>query len=154
MDELLNDGAELEVPEHLEGWLEAALREVQEVMLERGQKYGPGNIAQFGELGVLVRLSDKLARLRHTSGKDFADEAARDAWMDVVGYGLIGLGWVDGNWPGSSKPKPKPEEPVMVVPELVAERRSGHANDDCCISCGEYRSMHKPANHPFISEEE
>lgn len=86
---------------HLEPWLTEALEEVHSIMAERGAKYGPGNIAEFGELGVLVRLSDKLARLRHSSGKDFADEATRDAWLDIIGYGLIGLAWTDKNWPGS-----------------------------------------------------
>ena len=84
-------------------WIGDALREVEAIMRERHEKYGPGNIAQFGDFGVMVRLSDKLARLQHSSGKDYADEATRDAWLDVIGYGLIGLSWVDGNWPGSEK---------------------------------------------------
>jgi hypothetical protein len=86
--------------EHLQ-WMDELLAEVKAVMLERGAKYGPGNIAEFGELGVLVRLSDKLHRLRHSRDKDFADEASRDAWLDIIGYGLIGLAWADKKWPGS-----------------------------------------------------
>lgn len=89
--------------EHLDGWLQKLLEEVEAVMYERGEKYGPGNIAQFGELGILVRLSDKLSRLQGMQGKDFADESIRDTWMDVIGYGLIGLSWVDGKWPGSEQ---------------------------------------------------
>lgn len=84
-------------------WIGDALREIEAIMRERHEKYGPGNIAQFGDYGVMVRLADKLARLQHSSGKDYADEATRDAWLDVIGYGLIGLAWVDGNWPGSEK---------------------------------------------------
>lgn len=77
------------------------LAEVKDVMYERGSKYGPGNIAEFGDYGVMVRLSDKLARLRFSRDKDFADERARDAWLDIIGYGIIGLAWADGRWPGS-----------------------------------------------------
>lgn len=88
---------------HLEEWIDDSLAEVRKVMMERGAKYGPGNIAQFGDFGVLVRLSDKLARIQSARDKDFADEAVRDTWLDVIGYGLIGLAWVDGNWPGSEK---------------------------------------------------
>lgn len=84
-------------------WITDALAEIESIMRERHDKYGPGNIAQFGDFGVMVRLSDKLSRLQHSSGKDYADEATRDAWLDVIGYGLIGLAWVDGNWPGSEK---------------------------------------------------
>ena len=97
--------------EHLEGWLADALREVSEMMHERGAKYGPGNIEQFGSYGVLVRLSDKLARLKHTS-ENFGDEATRESWLDVIGYGLIGLAWSDGNWPGSEANKPDPTNPM------------------------------------------
>lgn len=89
--------------EHLEKWLDSSLAEVAEIMRERSAKYGPGNIAQFGDFGVIVRLADKLSRLQHARGVDFADEQARDAWLDIIGYGLIGLAWVDGNWPGSEK---------------------------------------------------
>ena len=84
-------------------WIGDALREIEAIIRERHEKYGPGNIAQFGDFGVMVRLSDKLSRLQHSSGKDYADEATGDAWLDVIGYGLIGLAWVDGNWPGSEK---------------------------------------------------
>lgn len=87
------------VPPHME-CLEELLEEVKEVMYSRGRKYGPGNIAEFGELGVLVRLSDKLSRLRYTT-EQFGDETSRDSWLDMVGYGLIGLLWCDGKWPGS-----------------------------------------------------
>lgn len=88
-------------PDHL-SWLQSYLEEVLELMNSRGRKYGPGNIAEFGELGVLVRLSDKLARLRHTT-ENFEDETSADSWMDVIGYGLIGLAWCRGDWPGSEK---------------------------------------------------
>jgi len=91
----------VQLPEHL-SWLPEYLNEVLELVAERGRKYGPGNIQEFGELGVLVRLSDKLARLRHTT-ENFEDETSADSWMDVIGYGLIGLAWSRGDWPGSKK---------------------------------------------------
>lgn len=85
------------IPDHMRE-LQPILEEVRTVMYERGRKYGPGNIAEFGELGVLVRLSDKLARLRN-SKDDFSDESVADTWLDVVGYGLIGLMIQKGLWP-------------------------------------------------------
>lgn len=74
--------------------------EITEIMEERGKKYGPGNISRHGLEGILVRLDDKTERLNH-SQHDHADESYRDAWRDVVGYGLIALLWLDGAWPGS-----------------------------------------------------
>lgn len=85
------------IPDHMRE-LQPILEEVRAVMYERGRKYGPGNIAEFGELGVLVRLSDKLARLKN-SKDDFSDESVADTWLDVVGYGLIGLMIQKGLWP-------------------------------------------------------
>lgn len=82
-------------------WLDENLKEIADLLRERHSKYGAGNISQFGDFGVLVRLSDKLSRIQNSRGLDYADEAERDAWLDVIGYGLIGLAWVDGNWPGS-----------------------------------------------------
>lgn len=100
--------------EHLE-WLAELMAEVEELMRERGAKYGPGNIAQFGDYGVLVRLSDKLSRMQHSLEHDHADESVEDTWKDVVGYGLIGLAWSRGLWPGSFK-DPKKQQ-VNLEPE-------------------------------------
>lgn len=79
------------------------LKEVQELMEDRHRKYGDGNIAKRGIPGILVRLDDKLARIDN-GDMDYADESYRDAWMDVVGYGLVALMCLDGNWPGVAKP--------------------------------------------------
>jgi hypothetical protein len=40
-------------------------REQMALMVKKRQDYGPGNINAFGELGVVVRLSDKMERLKH-----------------------------------------------------------------------------------------
>jgi len=65
--------------------------------------YGPDNIAQFGDLGVLIRLNDKIQRLRtlYMSGEqpEFTDEAFADTWMDIHVYGVIGWMCLDGTWP-------------------------------------------------------
>lgn len=83
--------------------LEELMVEVFELMEDRHQKYGSGNIAKRGIPGILVRLDDKLARIDN-GDMDYADESYRDAWMDVVGYGLVALMCLDGNWPGVAKP--------------------------------------------------
>lgn len=97
-----------DAPPHLREWLDALVDEAKAVMRERGKKYGPGNIAEWGELGVLVRLSDKMARLREmqqngSSASDFADESVEDTYIDIINYGIIALAWRRGLWPGSEK---------------------------------------------------
>jgi hypothetical protein len=55
--------------------------------------YGSGNIAVFGEFGVLVRCNDKIERLKNLFKKQQvgpSNEAVYDSWLDLANYGLIG----------------------------------------------------------------
>lgn len=76
--------------------------EMRAVMIRKQRDYGSGNIAAFGELGVLVRTHDKLARLRHLlwdrRGKVPENEPVEDSWLDLANYGLIGLMCRRGWW--------------------------------------------------------
>lgn len=70
---------------------------------ERQRKYGPGNISEFGDYGILVRLHDKLARLKRHYAEgvgNMPDESVRDTWADISVYAMIALLWLDGRWPG------------------------------------------------------
>ena len=79
-------------PTTFEDALDAALNEVRETMIRKQRDYGVGNIAKFGEYGVVVRLSDKIERLinLHNSGNEPSNESLDDTWTDVIGYGIIG----------------------------------------------------------------
>ena len=73
-------------------------------MLDRKQRdYGPGNISAFGSLGVLVRASDKVERLKnlHKTGRtnEPENESVADSWRDLSNYGTIGLMCHLGLWP-------------------------------------------------------
>lgn len=100
---------------HLEAWLGDLLEELEDLMHERGVKYGPGNIAEFGDFGAVVRMSDKFARLRNLyvegSGGDVRDESVEDTLMDIANYAVIILAWRRGLWPGSEANKPDPTDP-------------------------------------------
>lgn len=79
--------------------LDSALAEVRELMVSRHAKYGPGNIARHGELGLLVRLGDKYERLDNNR-EDLVDESVDDTVDDIIGYGVIWKMWRKGQWPG------------------------------------------------------
>ena len=64
---------------------------VVDTLIDRHHKYGPGNILEFEEYGLLIRMSDKVARIRNSDGIDFADEAAIDPYVDLVGYAAIAV---------------------------------------------------------------
>lgn len=76
------------------------LVEYAELFAAKQESYGRGNIDGFGELGVLVRLNDKVERLKNLiyRGKSNDLEAVEDTWLDVIGYGLIGLMIHRGRW--------------------------------------------------------
>jgi hypothetical protein len=71
---------------------------------KKQQDYGSGNISAFGEVGVMVRINDKIARLRNllwtnmVSGKVPSNEAVEDTWQDLHVYGGIGLLCHKGKW--------------------------------------------------------
>lgn len=73
--------------------------------------FGSGNIAKFGETGVLIRVNDKLERLVNlrNSGKEPKDETKNDSWGDILVYGGIALMNRYGLWPGS-----RPETPTTA----------------------------------------
>lgn len=86
-------------PETFEESVDCVLAEMRDLMISKNRDYGPGNIAAFGELGVVVRASDKVHRLANLlqSGKEPEHEKLEDTWLDLANYGLIGLlcrrGW-------------------------------------------------------------
>ena len=59
--------------------------------------YGSSNITLNGELGVAVRLQDKVGRMRHILLKEMTGkvrvnhESLEDSFRDAANYGMIGL---------------------------------------------------------------
>ena len=55
--------------------------------------YGAGNIAAFGEYGIMVRLSDKMERLKRllTNAQTPNNESIEDTYRDVCNYAIIAL---------------------------------------------------------------
>lgn len=67
------------------------MKEITDLCVWKQTDYGHDNINAYGQLGLRVRASDKLARIKNMDGKPGVAEPARDAWVDLVGYSLIGL---------------------------------------------------------------
>lgn len=83
-------------------------------------KYGPGNIAEFGETGVLIRATDKIKRLTNLwrTGQEPMDETVEDSYGDLANYGIIALMCRWGLWPGVQG-RNKRNESVEVGKEAV-----------------------------------
>ncbi|MBT9258176.1 MAG: DUF1599 domain-containing protein [Clostridiales bacterium] len=80
--------------------LDWALGIMRETMIRKQKDYGSGNISAFGEMGVLVRASDKVHRIKNLLGKREipVNEPLFDSWLDLANYGLIGMLLREGLW--------------------------------------------------------
>lgn len=75
------------------------LDEIKDTLIRKRKSYGPGNIATFGELGILVRASDKLARLTNLLKKsEVVEGIVEDTWLDLAGYAVIAMMFRKGWW--------------------------------------------------------
>lgn len=80
-----------------EGTFDQACRnialEVARTVIEKHKDYGPDNILVFKEQGLIVRLWDKIGRLKHLlwTAKTPKHEAIEDSFTDIAGYAIIGL---------------------------------------------------------------
>jgi hypothetical protein len=78
--------------------------EVVKIVASKQKDYGPNNIqsSPFGAIkGLTIRLYDKIARLANLSEKSKTpeNESLRDTFIDIAGYGIIGLMLLDGTFP-------------------------------------------------------
>jgi hypothetical protein len=70
---------------------EWSVDDMVELLCSKQNDYGHGNILAFGLVGLVVRLSDKVARLENllTTGRAPRNEAVLDTFRDIVGYAVI-----------------------------------------------------------------
>lgn len=79
--------------------------EVISTLIKKQKDYGPENISRFGDVGLLIRMHDKIARLENILAKtqnDFnraisinsvQDETIVDTLIDIIGYSAIAIMW-------------------------------------------------------------
>lgn len=83
--------------------------EILEILVSKQHDYGHDNINAFGQIGIAVRLSDKIARYYNLIRRDreAKNEPFIDCLKDMVGYGVIsamlGVGTFDYELVGDSK---------------------------------------------------
>jgi hypothetical protein len=87
-------------------WIEEEMAQLLvhlfDVFKQKQASYGKGNIADFGEMGVLIRANDKISRLKnllfHNKENPLSDESIEDTWIDLADYALIALLVRSGAW--------------------------------------------------------
>lgn len=68
-------------------------QECDDLLIEKQKDYGASNILKFGELGCLVRASDKVERLINLlqNNNEPSNESLEDSWKDLRNYAQIAL---------------------------------------------------------------
>ena len=105
--------------------------EAADLVIRKQSDYGPDNILKCpvgAELGIVVRLYDKLSRLANLlqSGKTPNNESLTDTADDIIGYGLLLKMVISGDFTLPLEPLPDPDSARTVSPEeyhkQIAER--------------------------------
>ena len=82
----------------------AILDEMGQVFLQKHHDYGPKNITVTGDVGVIVRMADKVMRLINLRldhpKREPLNESIDDAFADLAVYGVIAQVCRRGVWPG------------------------------------------------------
>ena len=60
------------------------------VLDKKQRDYGSRNISEFGEFGILIRVWDKVCRLKNLVGNiSPKNESIDDSWLDICNYAII-----------------------------------------------------------------
>jgi hypothetical protein len=107
---------------------EEVTAKAREIMTKKNKDYAHEgdvfrNFRYFGAVGILVRLSDKLARLRSfEENNEFAveDEKLLDTIIDLVNYAVIYLAYKEEQKPEPTPPGYEQEAPgVLLGPSKI-----------------------------------
>lgn len=79
--------------------VDLVLARLREIMLKKQADYGPRNIMDCGQPGVVIRANDKMARLKNLYGisdgtfqmKTASNESIEDSFIDLANYAIIAL---------------------------------------------------------------
>lgn len=90
-------------PEQIKGFIDTLMR-MYRLHLSKNSDYSPANILGTGEVGLMTRLWDKMARLMNLTGfqievqrseyqqpKDPKHESVDDSLIDLANYAVIGI---------------------------------------------------------------
>lgn len=111
--------------EHYSSSSISVLGRIAAMAADKHHDYGQGNIERFGLQGVLIRMSDKVERLKNLSARangpvdpgPAVHESVADSWDDLVGYAIVGIMLLQGTFG------------LPLERDVVADNSCG---DPCC----------------------
>ena len=80
--------------------LKKILDEIEVLMKKKNEMYGDENIVKIGKQGVILRITDKIERLKNLFEKKInpPEETIEDTWQDIISYSVIGLMLERNRW--------------------------------------------------------
>jgi hypothetical protein len=90
---IIIESSYVEVNQVLRKWLQEEANQIISLLERKNRDYGSGNLIRAGEIGIVVRLMDKIARLENFYFKEnnltVTDESIDDTVRDIAGYCLM-----------------------------------------------------------------
>lgn len=77
---------------HIRTSLKSDIHAIHNLLCSKQRDYGHENITLSGEIGLAVRMMDKIARLNNLlnrDGKNVMNEPLVDTWCDILGYATV-----------------------------------------------------------------
>ena len=80
--------------------LKKILDEIEVLIKKKNEMYGDENIVKIGKQGVILRITDKIERLKNLFEKKINphEETIEDTWQDIISYSVIGLMLERNRW--------------------------------------------------------
>lgn len=96
-------------PKYLDEAFTTVNQELLTMFIKKYRDYGKGNILANGELGISMRITEKVERIKHLllSGKAPTNESIDETWIDIAVYAVIGTLY-RRNWFQQLEVKSKP----------------------------------------------
>ena len=96
---IVNMTKKISPPKSLDAAFDTVSAELLEMFLKKHRDYGKGNILANKELGIAMRVSEKVERLKHLlmTGNQPTNEQIEETWVDIGVYSIIAVlyrrGW-------------------------------------------------------------
>lgn len=77
-----------------EARIKEILEDIRTLLIRKRNDYGDSFEVIWGKVGmisVIVRLMDKIERLRNLNGKTTKNESIEDTFRDIIGYSVLSL---------------------------------------------------------------
>src|SRR4030066_1342037 len=91
----------MEDPQTLDQAFKQVEDELLQMFLKKHKDYGKGNILNVKELGIALRISEKIERIKHLLAQNSgpANESVEETWQDVGVYAILAVllkrGWFE-----------------------------------------------------------